>query len=208
MIQFVAAKVEVRYLNRGGRDGWGYVPWCVTHTAPTTTSRSVVTPADLGIDLPNDQVVPDVAASIVASEDALPSYDDLFAPAGAEAVNSPTGEVFFLVVVGLGENKEDRHTCWFCGLSALNCNFFSGLCFNFCQVLMDCVLLSFSGGARAQPPRRTVWFDGSVDDADDDDVIFDDVDDDDEDEVENQPRGRSSLARTIARLRRRVLRRH
>ena len=96
VIQFVAAKVEVRYLNRGGRDGWGYVPWCVTHTAPTTTSRSVVTPADLGIDLPNDQVVPDVAASIVASEDALPSYDDLFAPAGAEAVNSPTGEVFFL----------------------------------------------------------------------------------------------------------------
>ena len=53
-----------------------------------------------------------------------------------------------------------------------------------------------------------MWFDGSVDDADDDDVIFDDVDDDDEDEVENQPRGRSSLARTIARLRRRVLRRH
>ena len=58
-----------------------------------------------------------------------------------------------------------------------------------------------------------MWFDGSVDDAvaaaDDDDVIFDDVDDDDDDdEVENQPRGRSSLARTIARLRRRVLRRH
>ena len=79
-----------------------------------------------------------------------------------------------------------------------------------CQVLMDCVLLSFSGGARAQPPRRTVWFDGSVDDpvaAADDDVIFDDVDDED-DEDENQPRGRSSLARTIARLRRRVLRRH
>lgn len=118
VIQFVAAKVEVRYLNRGGRDGWGYVPWCVSHTAPMTTSRSTVTPADLGIDLPNDdQVVPDVAASII--EDALPSYDDLFAPAGAAAVNSPTGEVFFWSWVG-GEKKEERHTCWFCGLTAFN----------------------------------------------------------------------------------------
>lgn len=84
--------METRYLNRGGRDGWGYVPWNVSHIP---FSSSVVTAADLGLDfLQTDQVVPIAAAAVI--DEHLPAYEDLFGPGGAAAavvVDTSTGEL-------------------------------------------------------------------------------------------------------------------
>ena len=81
--------METRYLNRGGRDGWGYVPWNVSHV-----SSSVVTAADLGLDFrQTDQVVPIAPAAAVIDEH-LPAYEDLFGAGGAAAVvDTSTGEL-------------------------------------------------------------------------------------------------------------------